>query len=331
MMRPDVRPPVKLESLEIERADSLDAPRPRFKRLKETNNGIVALIVIVILVVLIGGGAAIYMLLLHSNPFVGSQGSPETQPSTGSQKLAAKSLVSKAKDVAQGQVKQTLQDTDGKPYNTYGAPPLRPDGYSFSVRSDTDYGFATYATKGVIATDVLNIQKTLTDNGLKGTVLDPGSDEAIYAALYESDDIICSVSDQKPYKATSTSTDYSMSLGCADKSDYLANAATLRPYFIVYASQSRFDTTHTLMGSVTLKQSKTDGYSTATVPISGSTYGSVGGFAGLYYITPDKTLHYFTGTQSELACGMYSTVDLKKAYLGEKCYDESDSISTVKL
>jgi hypothetical protein len=124
-----------------------------------------------------------------------------------------------------------------------------------------------------------------------------------------------------------------MVIGCADKSDYLTNAALLRPFFIVYASQARTDTSKVLMGNPTLKQSKTAGYSIATVSISGSEYGSVGGFAGLFYVTPDTVLHYFTGTQSELPCGKFSTDDLKKAYVGEQCYDEStnNDNATVKL
>ncbi|HEY8886315.1 MAG TPA: hypothetical protein VIM31_02310 [Candidatus Microsaccharimonas sp.] len=333
MMRPDVRPPVKLEVLKIDGTDKLDTPRRHFKRLKETNKGLVIFIIILIAIILIVGGLAAYMLLLHNNQALDTANPSNTQTPTTHQKLTAETLVAKAKDVAQGRVKETFLDTDGKPYNTFSAPPFKPSGYNFSVRPDVEYGFSSYGTKNVVATDLTAIQKILTDNGLVASVLDPGSDIGVYAAQYESTAIVCIISDQKPAKPSPTSTDYSMTIGCADTSAYLTNAATLRPYFIIYASQTKFDTTQTLMGAPTLKASKTDGYSIATVPIGGSQYGSVGGFAGLFYVTPDKTLHYFTGTQSELPCSKFSTDDLKKAYLGEQCYDEqtNNDTATVKL
>lgn len=48
------------------------------------------------------------------------------------------------------------------------------------------------------------------------------------------------------------------------------------------------------------------------------------GAASLFYRTePDAKWQYFTGTQAILNCSQYDTEDLKKAYLGEPCYDES--------
>jgi hypothetical protein len=323
--------PVELESLEIDGADTLDTPRAPVKPAKETNKRLVALITAIIIIVLIAGGLAIYTFLLHSNPSLSTSTTPNTPPVSTLEKLTAKTLVAKAKVVMKGDAKETGLNADGTPYNVFSAPPFQPTSYNFSVRADKEYGFGSYGTKSVITSDLTAIQKVLTDNNLKGTVLDPGSDVGEYAAQYESADIVCSVSDQKPSNQSATNTNYSTTLGCADKSSYLTNAAMLRPYFIVYASQSQFDSTHTLMSTPTLKVSKTAGYSTSTVAISGSVYGSVGGFAGLFYVTPDKVLHYFTGTQNELPCSKYSTDDLKKAYLGEQCYDEATHNDTATV
>ena len=56
----------------------------------------------------------------------------------------------------------------------------------------------------------------------------------------------------------------------------------------------------------------------------------LGGGAGLFYRTsPEAEWQFFTGTQSELECSDYNTDDLKKAYLGDECWDNGPS--TVQL
>lgn len=56
----------------------------------------------------------------------------------------------------------------------------------------------------------------------------------------------------------------------------------------------------------------------------------IGGGAGLFYRTsPDAEWQFFTGTQGLLECGDFNTDDLKKAYLGEQCWDNGQS--TVQL
>ena len=64
-----------------------------------------------------------------------------------------------------------------------------------------------------------------------------------------------------------------------------------------------------------------------------TTWMGVGGAAGLFYRTSSESKwQYFTATQSFLYCDEYNTDDLKKAYLGEECY-ERDNVtqSTVQL
>jgi hypothetical protein len=331
MMRQDVKPPVKLKSLEIDGTDDPKDRHPHYRQRREKRHPLVTVVIIFLLTLLAAGGVAGYFFLLHTSANVDTTSSNTSSAGT-SGKMTAKTLVDKAQGVIKGEVKLTTQDTDGGYYNVFSAPPFKPNGFTFSVRPSIDYGFGSYGTKTIVAADVTLIQGVLTVSGLKGNVIDPGSDVGSFYELYESDTIICSLSDQKPYSEPSSSTKYDTILGCADKSDYLANAATLRPYFIVYASQSQFSTTHTLITGPNITASKTAGYSTATVAISSSEYSSVGGFAGLFYVTPNKTLHYFTGTQSVLPCSKYSTDDLKKAYVGEQCYDETaKGYTTVRL
>jgi hypothetical protein len=46
--------------------------------------------------------------------------------------------------------------------------------------------------------------------------------------------------------------------------------------------------------------------------------------AGLFYrVSPDAEWQYFTSTQAELECSEYNTDDIRKAYAGDKCYDEA--------
>lgn len=326
MLQPQDPTPDELTSLEIDGTDTPDSiDHPQVRQRKEMSKKRVALIIILITIILVVGGIAAYFFLLKSNPAPAEQTTPATTTTQDApKKLTAQLLVDKAKQATQGKVAEKITAQGGEQFDNFSAPPYRPNGYNFSVRPDTQSGYTATGTKDIIAQDLAAIETVLTNNQLSKTVLDPGSDEGMYASQFESSDIICSVSDQKPYNQPATSENYSVTLGCANKSDYLANAAMLRPYFIIYSAQSQYDTTHTLMGTLTIKASKSEGYSIATVSIGGSDYGSVGGFAGLFYITPDKSIHYFTGTQSEIPCSKFSTVDLKKAYLGEQCYDETN-------
>lgn len=58
---------------------------------------------------------------------------------------------------------------------------------------------------------------------------------------------------------------------------------------------------------------------------------SMDGGVGLFYRTsPNSSWQYFETVQSVLECGRYDTEDLKKAYLGEPCY-EGPTRSTVQL
>ena len=328
---PNPQKQVEFDNLKIDDTVTDVTPKPHHKPQYEPSKRKTTLLIVSIAAFLIIGGLAAYTFLLKNNPSPEVESKPDTVSVLAEDKLTAKTLVEKAKAVTKGQTKDTLNDTDGNPYKVFAAPSYRPAGYNFSVMSTVDYGYGSYGTKSIISKDLAEVQKLLSDNGLIASVLDSGSDVGQYVATYESKDIICIISDQKPYNEPETSTNYSLMLGCANKSDYLENAATLRQYFIVYSSQSQFDTTKTLMGNLVLKASKTEGYSTATVSISGSEYGSVGGFAGLFYVTPDKVLHYFTGTQSQIPCSEFSTDDLKKAYLGEECYDENNEAAVVKL
>jgi len=283
--------------------------------------------IIVTLLVLAFLAAASYVGWLLVKPLEPAK-TDTSQINTTAAKLTAEKLIADIKPGILGEVKETAKDGGGSIAQTFNAPLFRPDGFEFSVRASTDSGFASYGTKVTIAGDLLAIGTALKAHGLTATILDPGSDTSTYQATYQSADITCALSDQKPYVSTQQ---YITTIGCADKTSYVENAKTLQPYYAVYKADSGDTNTDIAMSSLSTKDSKTAGYTTTTISIGGASYDSVGGFAGLFYTTPDKIIHYFRGTQNILACEVYDTTDLKKAYLGESCSKVNDETAVVTL
>ena len=75
--------------------------------------------------------------------------------------------------------------------------------------------------------------------------------------------------------------------------------------------------------SISIKDSEYEPYQTLRV--------SLGGGIGKFYRTsPDSKWQFFVVTQAPLYCSEYDTDDLKKAFLGEVCYNDSQE-STVQL
>ena len=257
--------------------------------------------------------------------------SKETPPQTNDEdSLSAKKLVAEAVAGLAG-VKNAPEDNKGSAsYPVFAAPVFKPSGYEFSVRPSEDYGLFSTGNKDVATSDLSKVKTVLRENNLKETVLQAGDDRSMFTANYESDNIICVLSDQKPFEQTSGSEDYSVSLGCADKVAYNDNAKVLKPYFDVYKVQSEYDTSKLALNTPVITQSPVDGYSRATVGIGGSEYDAVGGFAGLFYSTPDGKLHFFKGTQSQIPCEDFDTDDIRKAFAGESCYDVTDDQAVVK-
>jgi len=285
--------------------------------------------IIVTLLVLAFLAAASYVAWLLIKPLEPTK--TDTSQTTTAQtttQLTAEKLIADIKPSMLGEVKESTKDGTGGVTPTFNAPVFRPEGFEFSVWASTDSGFASYGTKATVASDLLAIGTALKTHGLIATVLDPGSDTSTYQAAYQSNDITCTLSDQKPYVSTQQ---YITTIGCADKASYIENAKTLQPYYAVYKTQADTSSTDIVMSVPTTKASKTTGYTTSTISIGGAAYNSVGGFAGLFYKTPDKTIHYFTGTQSQLSCDTYNTTDLKKAYLGETCYKDNNKTAVVTL
>jgi len=257
----------------------------------------------------------------------GKENAPQTTtPSTPA--ITAAALVAEIKPDMIGEATETVPNGSGTPAPAFSLPVYQPKNFEFSVRPSEGSGFSSYGAQSTITADLRTIETALKDKGLTQTVLDPGSDVGMYAADFQSDDVICLITDQKPASFTQR---FITSIGCADKESYVASAKALQPYFDVYKAESGNATGDLLLGNPTVKVSATAGYTTTTIGISGADYGSFGGFGALFYTTPDKKIHFFLGTQNVVGCDRYNTPDLKKAYLGESCYEQNNDKAVVKL
>ena len=147
---------------------------------------------------------------------------------------------------------------------------------------------------------------------------------------YESTDAICGIN----YYLDSAEANKPVFLTCALKASYEPTAQAVKPLYAVYREankDSQYITEDSRLGSPKIEPSKNEGYKTAEAAIYGEA--SPTGAVGLFYQTPDGVWHYFPGTQSVLPCSAYDTADLKKAYVGQKCYltDDAATESTVQL
>jgi len=278
-----------------------------------------------VLAFLAAAGYVGWLLMRPLEP--GKENAPQTTTSTAP-KISAAALIAEIKPDMIGEATETVPNGSGTPAPAFSLPVYQPKNFEFSVRPSEGSGFSSYGAQSTITADLRTIETVLKDKGLVQTVLDPGSDVGMYAADFQSDDVICLVTDQKPASVTQR---YITSIGCADKGSYVTSAKALQPYYDVYKAESGNATGDLVFGSPTTKVSATPNYTTITIGVSGAEYGSVGGFAALFYTTPDKKIHYFTGTQSQIACSDYKTPDLKKAYLGESCYEQNNDKAIVKL
>lgn len=327
---PDIEPPKPttnevpspfITPLDVEQAplgQYAVAPAPKKKK-----KWLVPVIIVVVIILAAAAAFAYYTLNKPktTTPTPAVTTKTETKKVTA---LTASEIVAKTKAVATGDVKETITYSNGAdPTPTFSAPLYKAPGYDFSVgaKAGSAAGFGSYGTQAIATTDQANIEKIFTDNSFTKTPIDTNGTEGVSIDTFETDTVLCQLTNDSP--ATSGTSQYDVVLGCADKSAYTDNAKALKPYFIAFAADPSNESTDVAMTLQNTKASKTTGYSISTVSINSSKPYAVGGFAGLFYTTPDGTVHFFKGTQSELACNAYSTTDLKKAYLGEQCYDEA--------
>ncbi len=220
------------------------------------------------------------------------------------------------------------------------------EGYSVTVPikvASYDYYTQTDATKAVGITGSVaytdsaivtaKIAKNLKEKQFVEKIVQAGDDDSEYIAHYTQSDVVCDVATTKT--ANNPTGNHEIRVACTNMADYIAAAAAQKPFYAVYPRNQIGDETSLLfVGMPVTTTSKTAGYKTATVSMSGvqmSQVIAVGGFAGLFYQTPDKQWHFFVGAQNMLQCSAYNTDDLKKAYVGTTCGDATGKEALVTL
>lgn len=213
--------------------------------------------------------------------------------------------------------------------------PIKLAGYNFYTVTE----HATGVSKSVAYTDSSSVASSIgkllqQKNFSEKVVQQPVDDTTPYIVHYASADVVCQVSVAKTFN--NPKGNHSVDAACEDMSAYVSAAKAQKPFSTAFAEGKPDSVTNVVFsGMPAARQSKTAGYVLHEMSMVGydeqTEMASVGGVLGLFYQTPEKTLHYFKSTQSDLPCSAYNTPDLKKAYAGEKCADSNGNVNaTVK-
>ncbi len=166
------------------------------------------------------------------------------------------------------------------------------------------------------------IAKQLKELGFAEKKIQDGDGDAMLIINYTHQDVICRVTVTKT--ANNPTGNHLVQVGCENMARIKAKSEAFKPYYALLPSTIKIGQLAMSGDPTKVVASKTPGYATLDLGVSGVTdqgeYG-MGGSAQLFYQMPDKSWHYFTGTQNILPCTSFSTPDLKKAYLGHGCYD----------
>jgi len=292
------------------------------------------LTIILIVIILIGGGYFAYNWWQNNQTSNDTKKSPNADTTTTSADLSQLSDALKAKlqgtspsisKTSSAQVGPSYQATDA---DFYTNPSLGSDVLGVTYGGDASTANANLATITSVLGDE-NFTKTA------GSIDTSSTDPTYSVELYSSKDVACSLSYDTSTVETPTDFAVALDLECSNVADYADNVSTIKPLATAYLDFLAKGTTETAgapsIGTPTISDSKTADYKTAEATIS-SPLAATGGASGLFYQTPDGTWHFFKAAQSETNCSDYNTDDLKKAYLGNTCYDSVNTTeSTVQL
>lgn len=230
-------------------------------------------------------------------------------------------------DETSGYMRTKTQDK----YSAYMVPFYQPSGASFTTRPKVYYGFSTASSdQNIITADMKSVRQYLFEQGFTTSAPRFDGDSKLTASSdFQNAGTICTVAETNYPYATGG---YQVQLGCADLSSYKDNANDLKPLYTLYADANADIAKQPglILGSMRPKASRTNGYKTADI-VTGNIFSPMGGSVALFYQTPDGNWHYFTNTQNIMACDSFSTPDLKKAYAGQACGDQTGGTTVVTV
>lgn len=210
------------------------------------------------------------------------------------------------------------------------APVYKPDGYDYHVRSSVEYQTQMTGIEDKAKNTLELIRETLKKRGYTETVTQDLEDGAMFEANFTGKHALCYV-----YMIAGISDidsdGSSAGIACSDIETYAPEAEKMKPFVEAYMQSDQYETGGNMLYSgLTIKESSVAGYSNAELGVG--TVDGVGGFAALFYRTSENAeWKFFIGTQNNLACTQYDTLELKKAYVGTECFDAKDTLTTVKL
>lgn len=129
----------------------------------------------------------------------------------------------------------------------------------------------------------------------------------LFNNMYISEKVVCGISREYP----------AFYIDCEDISIFGPIADDVEPFVRLLSNSNPEDDLLLKKSSFTRPQIRTGGtagYQTAIMGFRNA--------AQLFYKKDSGSWKYFTGTNIIIECGEYNTVDLKAAFLGDRCYDE---------
>lgn len=210
----------------------------------------------------------------------------------------------------------------------------QPNGYDFKTVPKVFYGITTQGSRAATDADYAMYKSYLENQGMKSK--DFYGAEGLRVApkiTYYNDVVYCDIIEVMSLQSST----YEANVGCADVRSYEENAQDTEVLYKGFLStHSATGTNDSItMGRVRPKASKTNDYtiaSTYVVLVSSDTGGS---YQVLSYKTPNSAswqylLSYNISTDLDAPkCSAFSTLDAKRAFLGEKCYTGNGTKSTV--
>lgn len=203
------------------------------------------------------------------------------------------------------------------------------DDYATAAAQKDSFNITVEKNPSQIAANLNVISAYFKSAGFNEAIV--ATDAALYYAKYTSDQILCGVT-RTPASVPSLQ---DIHITCASKASYSANATAQKPFYTAYAAAKKADPTKTasfpsLLGMPTIVDSRTNGYKTAE--LTAHNEGAATATIAMFYQTPDKTWRFLTLSSQQPTCSAYATVDAKRAYLGEPCFNDTTKVDdTVKL
>ncbi|MES2630697.1 MAG: hypothetical protein V4611_01955 [Patescibacteria group bacterium] len=285
---------------------------------KKSKKKIWILLSIIIALLLIGAGAFYYWFFIKEAPPIDNTAITQTvtEPEVVEDTTDyAKELIEKIR-TAEAALVTTYPEIKVE-NSDYNSPAYQPEKQVYYIAGKIGYGIlVTDSSKfsspegfnsetESVATTILDADKTLTKTGLETTI------------RYESANVLCSISHES----------YPFYASCANVRDYATLAAEITPFAEAFKKGENAQYLASSIFSVPTIVQGQDGYKNATV--STGAYESIGGYAGLYY--GKDTWTFWRGTQSQIPCVDFNTVELQKSFVGTSCYKENDLNAKVKV